>query len=109
MAKKDYSLDKEPANKQRLVEYVQDDQWIIDFLKETKIGHIATRWENQPFITPNTFYFDEDRKEIMDFVALQNRHRTPHAFSDLGRAHDRAARRRAQKARRKLIRLPGEN
>ncbi|MEE8356525.1 MAG: pyridoxamine 5'-phosphate oxidase family protein [Anaerolineales bacterium] len=65
MAEKDYSLDKEPANKQRLGEYVQEDQWIIDFLKETKIGHIATRWENQPFITPNTFYFDEDRKEII--------------------------------------------
>jgi nitroimidazol reductase NimA-like FMN-containing flavoprotein (pyridoxamine 5'-phosphate oxidase superfamily) len=65
MAKKDYSLDKEPANKQRMVEYVQDDQWIIDFLKEAKIGHIATRWDDQPFITPSTFYFDEDCKEII--------------------------------------------
>ena len=65
MAKKDYSLDKEPANKQRLAEYAMDEGWIIDFLNRTEIGHIATRWDNQPFITPNTFYFEESQKEII--------------------------------------------
>lgn len=65
MAKKDYSLDKEPANKQRLAEYIMHDQWIFDFLKRTEIGHIATRWDNQPFITPNTFYFDDKKREII--------------------------------------------
>jgi len=65
MVKKDYSLDKEPANKQRLTEYIMGDQWIIDFLKRSEIGHIATRWDNQPFITPNTFYFDDEKREII--------------------------------------------
>ena len=65
MAKKDYSLDKEPANKQRLAEFIMDDQWIIDFLKRAEIGHIATRWDDQPFITPNTFYFNEEKMEII--------------------------------------------
>lgn len=46
---------------------------------------------------------DEDREPVMDFVALQNRHRTPHGFSDLGQAHGRAARRRAQRQQRKLV------
>jgi len=60
-----YDIDKNPINKQRLADYVQDNKWIIDFLKKTRIGHIATRWEKQPFITPSTFYFDEDRHEII--------------------------------------------
>ena len=62
---KENNFDNKSINKQRLAEYVQDNQWIIDFLKKTRIGHIATRWEKQPFITPSTFYFDEDRKEII--------------------------------------------
>jgi len=65
MAKKGYTLDKEPANKQRLAEYAMDEGWIVVFLNRTEIGHIATRWDNQPFITPNTFHFDESCKEII--------------------------------------------
>ena len=65
MAKRDYSLDREPANKQRLAEYAMDESWIIDFLTKTEIGHIATRWDNQPFITPSTFWYDEIGQEII--------------------------------------------
>jgi len=75
MAKKDYGLEKEPANKQRLAEYAMDEGWIVDFLNRTEIGHIATRWDNQPFITPNTFHFDESRKEIIfhsNIIGLQH-------------------------------------
>ncbi len=65
MKKDKYNPNKNSIHKQRLAEFVQDDQWIIDFLKKTRIGHIGTRWEKQPFITPSTFYFDEDRNEIL--------------------------------------------
>jgi nitroimidazol reductase NimA-like FMN-containing flavoprotein (pyridoxamine 5'-phosphate oxidase superfamily) len=65
MARKDYSLDVTPANEQRLPEYAQDDKWIVEFLKKSTIGHIATRWDEQPFITPSTFWYDQDQHEII--------------------------------------------
>ena len=30
------------------------------FLSTAKIGRIATRWDEQPFITPSTFWFDQE-------------------------------------------------
>jgi len=65
MVGKDYYLDVSPANKQRLPEYAQDDSWIVEFLRRSTIGHIATRWDEQPFITPSTFWFDEEQHEIV--------------------------------------------
>ncbi len=65
MAKKDYSLHVTPANAQRRPEHVQDDTWIRDFLKRAQIGHIATRWDEQPFINPTTFWYDTERHEII--------------------------------------------
>ena len=54
---------------------------------------------------------DEDHDEVMDYVALQNKHRTPMAVADLGQAHNRAERRRLEKAQRRQRRgrilLPG--
>jgi nitroimidazol reductase NimA-like FMN-containing flavoprotein (pyridoxamine 5'-phosphate oxidase superfamily) len=62
---KDYSLGVTPANVQRIAEYARDDAWIRDFLRRAEIGHIATRWDEQPFITPTTFWYDEERHEII--------------------------------------------
>ncbi|MBC8334512.1 MAG: pyridoxamine 5'-phosphate oxidase family protein [Anaerolineales bacterium] len=45
--------------KQRLQEYAKDDEWIRSYLHQAEIGHIATHWEEQPFITPSTFIYDE--------------------------------------------------
>lgn len=61
---KDYSLTAAPINQQRRKELVQGDEWIKDFLARATIGHIATRWEEQPFITPTNFWYDETRHEI---------------------------------------------
>lgn len=60
----DYSLDVTSPNAQRLSKYACEDEWTRDFLKRAQIGHIATRWEEQPFITPTTFWYDPDRHEI---------------------------------------------
>ena len=62
--RKDYSLVNTPPNKQRLEEYQQADDWVAKFLKKSQIGHIATRWNKQPFITPSTFWYDEEKHEI---------------------------------------------
>lgn len=65
MVRKDYGLDATPANRQRLAEYRQSDQWIVDFLNRSKIGHVATHWDEQPFITPSSFLFDQENHEII--------------------------------------------
>ncbi len=59
-----YDLDSRPVNDQRLPEYAQPDEWIVDFLEKAKVGHIATRWDDQPFITPSTFWYDSTRHAI---------------------------------------------
>ncbi|MBN2549588.1 MAG: pyridoxamine 5'-phosphate oxidase family protein [Anaerolineales bacterium] len=61
---RDYSLDKTPPNAMRKADRACDDAWIRQFLASAQIGHIATRWENQPFITPNLFWYDPERHEI---------------------------------------------
>jgi len=64
MGKKDYSLDKTPANKQRLLEYKQDEKWVDEFLRRSRIGHITTCWDEQPFITPSTFLYGGEKRKI---------------------------------------------
>ena len=62
---KDYSLDVTPANAQRRPELAQDDEWIRRFLARAAVGHIATRWDDQPFITPTNFWYDAERHTIV--------------------------------------------
>ena len=45
-------------------EYAQDEAWIVDFLHQAQIGHIAPRSDEQPYIIPTLFWFDEERHEI---------------------------------------------
>ncbi len=62
---KDYSVEVTPANKQRLREHARDDAWVRDFLRRAHVGHVATRWDEQPFITPTMFWYDEERHAIV--------------------------------------------
>jgi len=61
---KDYSSDIKPHNQQRRQELACDDDWIRNFLKRVEVGHVATRWETQPFITPVLFWYDAQCHEI---------------------------------------------
>lgn len=61
---KDYRLEVTPPNAQRRAKYAQDDEWVRDFLQRTRVGHVATRWDGQPFITPTLFWYDPQRHEI---------------------------------------------
>jgi len=45
-------------------EYGQDDKWIVDFLLQAQVGHIATISEEQPYINPNLFWYDPEKQEI---------------------------------------------
>jgi uncharacterized protein len=61
---RDYS-NQSPTAFQRLPEYKRDDEWIRTFLREAKVGHIASSQEGQPFLTPSTFWFDEENHQII--------------------------------------------
>ncbi len=61
---KDYNLDVTPANQQRRKENAMSDEWTRAFLSRAPIGHVATRWDDQPFITPTNFWYDVDRHVI---------------------------------------------
>ncbi|MBI4315663.1 MAG: pyridoxamine 5'-phosphate oxidase family protein [Chloroflexi bacterium] len=61
---KDYSLTAAPPNAQRRPKNAMDDDWTRAFLTRAPIGHVATLWDDQPFITPTNFWFDVERHEI---------------------------------------------
>src|SRR5512138_1824484 len=54
-----------PTAYQRLPEYQRDDEWIRAFLRVVKVGHIASARDDQPFINPTTFWFDEEQHQII--------------------------------------------
>ena len=57
--------DQAPISFQRRPHLTRDDDWIRAFLKEAKIGHIASSFEGQPFINPTMFWLDEENHQIV--------------------------------------------
>jgi uncharacterized protein len=57
---REYSLDdRSPTSNQRRPDYVRDDTWIRSLLHRGQVAHIGTRWDDQPFVTPTNYWFDE--------------------------------------------------
>ncbi|MDP1715353.1 MAG: pyridoxamine 5'-phosphate oxidase family protein [Anaerolineales bacterium] len=54
-----------PIAYQRRPHLTKDDNWIRAFLKEAKVGHIATSVDDQPFLNPSTFWYDEENHQIV--------------------------------------------
>jgi nitroimidazol reductase NimA-like FMN-containing flavoprotein (pyridoxamine 5'-phosphate oxidase superfamily) len=54
-----------PAAFRRLPEYQRGDEWIRAFLREAKVGHVASARDGQPFLNPSTFWFDEANHQIV--------------------------------------------
>lgn len=61
---KNYDLNITPANSQRRPQNAMDDAWTAAFLQRAPVGHIATRWDDQPFVTPTNFWYDPERHAI---------------------------------------------
>ena len=61
---KDYDPALTAPNAQRRPEYARDDAWVRAFLDRARIGHVATRWGEQPFLTPTTFWYDAAGHQI---------------------------------------------
>jgi nitroimidazol reductase NimA-like FMN-containing flavoprotein (pyridoxamine 5'-phosphate oxidase superfamily) len=55
---KNYDLSVTPANAQRRPEHALDDAATRDLLARLEVGHVATLWDEQPFINPTTFWYD---------------------------------------------------
>ncbi|MDD2695440.1 MAG: pyridoxamine 5'-phosphate oxidase family protein [Anaerolineales bacterium] len=72
---RDYDLSVTPANQMRRPDYACDDDWVRAFLRQADYGRVATRWEEQPFITPVLFWYDEERDDIYFHTNLTGRMR----------------------------------
>ncbi len=54
-----------PTAFQRLPKYTRGEAWIRAFLHSAQIAHIATASDDQPFVTPTTFWFDQAQHRII--------------------------------------------
>ena len=54
-----------PTAYQRRPHLTKDDNWIKAFLRDVKVGHIATSVDDQPFLNPSTFWYDEENHQIV--------------------------------------------
>ena len=54
-----------PTAYQRRPKYKRDDDWLRAFLHQARVGHIASTWDDQPFLTPSNFWFDEANHRIV--------------------------------------------
>jgi len=69
----DYSLDQTPINRVLKRKYACDDEWTKAFLIRCQVGHIATHWDDQPFITPVLYWYDPDKNKIYFHTATKGR------------------------------------
>jgi len=72
---RDYS-NQVPTAFQRLPEYKRDENWIREFLRTAKMGHIASARAGQPFLNPSAFWFDEEQHQIIFHSNLAGRIRS---------------------------------
>jgi nitroimidazol reductase NimA-like FMN-containing flavoprotein (pyridoxamine 5'-phosphate oxidase superfamily) len=61
---RDYT-NQSPNSFQRRPHLTRDDDWIRAFLKTAKVGHIASSRDDQPFLNPTSFWFDEENHQIV--------------------------------------------
>ena len=59
-----YSLERNPPTRQRRPQNALSDAQITAFLQRSIVGHFATRWNEQPFITPSNFWYSDTKHEI---------------------------------------------
>ena len=71
--KRGYDLESRPANQGRRRDRVQSDEWIKDFIKRAPFGYFGTRWDDQPFVHPMTFWYDEEKHCIYMHGAMIGR------------------------------------
>ena len=58
-------LNQPPTAFQRRPHLTRNDEWIRAYLKEAQVGHIASSYDDQPFLNPTTFWYDEENHQII--------------------------------------------
>jgi nitroimidazol reductase NimA-like FMN-containing flavoprotein (pyridoxamine 5'-phosphate oxidase superfamily) len=61
---RDYT-NQSPISFQRRPHLTRDDDWIRNFLKTAKVGHIASSRDDRPFLNPTMLWFDEEHHQII--------------------------------------------
>ncbi|MBN1537993.1 MAG: pyridoxamine 5'-phosphate oxidase family protein, partial [Anaerolineales bacterium] len=69
----DYSLDNTTINQILKKKYACDDEWTKAFLMRCQVGHVATHWDEQPFITPILYWYDPEKHKIYFHSGLKGR------------------------------------
>lgn len=69
-------MGKKAIHQMQRQERAQDDSWTRDFLKTAEVGYVATRWEQQPFLTPILFLYDPQAQAIYFHTHLSGRLRS---------------------------------
>ncbi len=63
---RDYDLkNQKPTAHQRVPKYKADNDWIREYLHHGKIARIASLWDDQPFVMPSTYFYDEANHRII--------------------------------------------
>jgi len=65
-----------PTAFQRRPHLTKDDDWIRAFLRDAKVGHIATAMDGQPFLNPTTFWLDAENHQIVFHTNVAGRVRS---------------------------------
>jgi nitroimidazol reductase NimA-like FMN-containing flavoprotein (pyridoxamine 5'-phosphate oxidase superfamily) len=66
-------LDKTPPNQVLRQKYACDDDWTKAFLMRCQVGHVATHWDDQPFITPVLYWYDPSKNAIYFHTNIHGR------------------------------------
>jgi len=54
-----------PVAFQRKPHLTKDEAWIRAYLKNAQVGHVVTCVENQAYLNPTTFWYDEENHQIV--------------------------------------------
>ncbi len=72
-AGRSYDPNAEPLSRILRAKYAMDDGWIANLFAEATVCHVATVWDDQPFLTPLNFWFRPDSREIFFHTNLTGR------------------------------------
>jgi nitroimidazol reductase NimA-like FMN-containing flavoprotein (pyridoxamine 5'-phosphate oxidase superfamily) len=72
-ARRSYDPNVEPLNRILRAQYAMDDDWIAHLFAEAAVCHVASVWDDQPFLTPLNFWFRPEPHEIIFHTNLTGR------------------------------------
>lgn len=72
-ARRSYNPETAPLNRILRTQYAMDEAWIKSLFLESEVCHVASVWDDQPFLTPLNFWFRPESDEIFFHTNLTGR------------------------------------